>query len=740
MTLIQIHRFKKGLSVFVIGVLFPAACLHAQGRKVMGGHVHPLARQQNDRGPVDSSMKLSHLSVFLKKSPAQQADLDRLLENVQDIASPLYHQWLTPKQYADRFGAPPDHIDRITRWLESNGFSIVQVARGRDFIVFSGTTSQLEAALQTPIHRYAVDGEQHYANAAAPSVPDDLYPLIAGFRGLHDFRAKPLRLRSPFPPVKVSATKLRSHFRTSDYPGLNILAPDDIAAIYNINALYQAGVDGSGQTLAIVGTTDIDMSDIESFRDEFNLPFKNPRTILVPGSDYPGFDEGAMGEADLDLEWAGAVARNATIYYVYASDPFTSAFYVIDEALAPVLSFSFGICELHVSPDDMALLESEAQKAALEGITWLVSSGDSGASACEDQNGGFTSAITRLNPSVPASLPHVTGVGGSELNEGSGRYWSNSPGRNGGSALGYIPEAAWNDEDYIARNNASGFASSGGGASWFFSKPAWQTGPGVPNDGARDVPDVALTASGVHDPYALITAGSFVPTGGTSAAAPAFAGIVTLLNQYLTTTGAQRVPGLGDINPMLYGLAQNAPAAFHDITTGSNIVPCVIHSTQDCTTGSMGYRAGPGYDLVTGLGSVDAYNLALDWRGATSKSARLAITQFTTTTTAKVGGAFNLSLTIANEGVIDTGAFQTRIYFTTNGDVSTANGFVVNCDVKGIRAGASSTCSGTVNLGAAIAPGTYLMLAVADVNKSVAQTDRSAGFAMASTGPVTVTR
>ena len=439
-------------------------------------------------------------------------------------------------------------------------------------------------------------------------------------------------------------------FSDSGNPALNILAPDDLATIYNINALYKSGADGAGQAIAIAGSSDIDMGDIESFRSVFGLPFNDPLKILVPGSDDPGFNDDAMGEADLDLEWSGAVARNATLYYVYSSDAFASAFYAIDQALAPVLSVSFGFCELHATQNDAAMLMAEAEKAAAEGITWIAASGDAGAAACEDQNAAPVSAITRMNPNLPASLPYVTGVGGSEFNEGFRAYSSNTLGPNGGSALGYIPEAGWTDEQYIADKNLNGFASSGGGASWLFSKPDWQSGPGVPNDNARDVPDVAVTASWWHDAYVLSTNGSFIPNGGTSAAAPVFAGIASLINQYLNKMGAQRYNGLGVINPTLYSLAGNAPTGFHDITTGSNIVPCVLRSTQDCTTGSMGYRAGPGYDLVTGLGSVDAYTLALNWRNAISKTALLTVTQFTASTSARAGGPFNISLRVANTG------------------------------------------------------------------------------------------
>ena len=149
-------------------------------------------------------------------------------------------------------------------------------------------------------------------------------------------------------------------------------------------------------------------------------------------------------------------------------------------------------------------------------------------------------------------------------------------------------------------------------SSLFFPQPQWQTAAGVSDKNARAVPDVALTAA-FHDGYTIITNGSAAPVSGTSAASPVFAGIVALLNQY------ERSNGQGNINPNLYRLARAQTNVFHDITTGNNIVPCVI-GTPDCTTGSFGYYAGPGYDLVTGLGSVDAYNLVTEWNVATPQS------------------------------------------------------------------------------------------------------------------------
>ena len=209
---------------------------------------------------------------------------------------------------------------------------------------------------------------------------------------------------------------------------------------------------------------------------------------------------------------------------------------------------------------------------------------------------------------LPASVPEVTGVGGTTFSEGIGGYWASSNGEYGYSALSYIPEVGWNDTSSVGHLSASG-----GGMSTLYKRPAWQTAPGVQALNVRFVPDVSMSASEQHDPYLVVEGGTVLEIGGTSAATPVFAGIMLLLNQYLGTNG------LGNINPELYSLASTASGVFHDITSGSNLVPCVA-GTNGCIGGYLGYAAGPGYDMVTGLGSVDAYNLALAWRGAAQPS------------------------------------------------------------------------------------------------------------------------
>ena len=699
---------RYSVPALMLATTLSVGVLSAQPRRPAPSSLSPLAQARFDRGPAAAETQMSNMTILLGRTPEQQAALDQLLADQQNPKSPRYRQWLTPEQFAERFGAAQADVEKVAEWLRASGFNVSHVARGRDYISFEGSAGQVETALRARIRRYEVNGKLHYANDAEPALPASIAGMVAGVRGLDDFHPKPHNLVAPGAVPQVS---LRG------FPNLNLLVPDDLATIYNVNPLYQAGIDGSGQTIAVVGQSDIDLADIRTFRSVFGLPANDPQKILVPGNRNPGRNDAEL-EADLDLEWAGAIARQATILYVFGQDAFSAAAFATDQALAPVVSISFGLCEANASPALASALRREAQKASALGITWLAASGDSGAADCENQGGSASAATSPLSVDLPASVPEVTGVGGTELNEGSGSFFARQLGPNFGSALSYVPEVAWNDEAVVR----TGFAASGGGASTFFEKPSWQVGLGVPADGVRSVPDVALTASGVHDPYIVRTQGQFVPVGGTSAAAPSFAGTIALLNQYFVSTGVVAQPGLGNINPMLYSLAQTSPAAFHDITTGSNIVPCVNGSSSDCTGGTMGFTAGTGYDQVTGLGSVDAAALALAWQAQLSTAARLVVMQFTASTTVRVGGALSLSWTVANQGGADSGAFQTRVYFTANGQISTALGNFIFCDVEGLAAGASATCSGTVNLDARVTAGTYQLLAVAGDSTALAST------------------
>ena len=553
---------------------------------VLKGNVHPKARAENDRGALDVSTRISGVKLVLGQTDRQAADLDLLLEAQRDPSSADYQNWLSPEEYAERFGVSENDLAGLTSWVRSQGLAVEQVARARNWITFSATAGQIAAIFRTELHRYDVGGEKHFANASEPSIPASLAGIVVTVRGLDDFRPKPQR----------ATINVNPEFNVSN--GSHFLAPDDLTMIYDIQALYKAGFDGTGQKLAIAGQTDINIADIRAFRSQFNLPVKDPQLVLAGAE--PGLSPDDQIEATLDLEWSGAVARNATIVYVYSQNVFESLQYAIDQNLAPVVSVSYGGCEIG-SPTSYRTL---AQQANAQGITWMNASGDSGAAGCD---GGEKVATHSPAVTFPADIPEVTAVGGTELNDTGGSFWNSKNGVNLGSALSYIPERAWNDTSL-----GYGLASGGGGASSIYAKPWWQTGPGVPNDQARDVPDVSLTASGAHDSYLIYANGGLMSVGGTSASSPSFAGIVTILNQYLVAKGRLTKPGLGNMNPSLYSLAQNTTGLFHDITEGDNIVPCTA-GVKGCVAGSYGYKAGPGYDLATGLGSVDAYSLVTKW-------------------------------------------------------------------------------------------------------------------------------
>jgi uncharacterized protein (TIGR03437 family) len=317
---------------------------------------------------------------------------------------------------------------------------------------------------------------------------------------------------------------------------------------------------------------------------------------------------GQQEEISLDLEIAGGIAPNASLIYVYAGNALAAVQYAIDQNYAPVISYSYALCEAQITAQGVtgAVLERLAQMGNAMGITWVASSGDQGAAAC-DNAPGTSGASNGLAVNIPASIPEVTAVGGTTFNDVGGGYWSATNSVSGASAKSYIPEATWNDFTITHLLTASG-----GGASALYAKPAWQTGPGVPNDGARDVPDVSFAASPNHDGYLMVQEGVSTIVGGTSASTPVFAGMLTLLNQYLVAAGLQKTAGLGNVNPTLYRIARSSGNVMHDVTSGDNVVACALN-TPNCTGGEIGWAAGTGYDLATGLGSVDLTNLAKQW-------------------------------------------------------------------------------------------------------------------------------
>ena len=586
--------------------------------------------------------------MVFKRTAAQEAALEELLSGQQDPSSGTYHKWLTPEQYADQFGLGKSDVASVTSWLQAQGFTVNRVARGRTQVWFGGPVSRIETVFRTEMHRYMVDGELHFANGTEMAVPAALANVVLGFHNLDDFHPKP-RVRTR----KLSAEEVKAHF-TSSISGNHFMAPDDFATIYDVGPLYSAGFDGTGQKLVVVGQSQISPADIDAFRTAANLPARtsaNFQQVLVPNSGTSVVKtQGDTDESSLDLEWAAGVAKGVTEIFVYTGNNanfnvFNSLQYSVDQKLAPVISMSYGNCEQNLGIF-VQTMQLTAQQANAQGQTIIAATGDSGAADCDAA--GSTSAKLGLAVDVPAAVPEVTGIGGSQFSAdvaSPATYWNSTNNGNGGSAIKYIPETSWND--------SVGVSAGGGGVSTKFAKPSWQTGTGVPADGKRDVPDVALNASPNHDGYLLCSAGSCVNgfrdstnglnvAGGTSFGAPGFAGMVAIVNQATASNGQ------GNLNPTLYSLASSHPTAFHDVTTGTNDVPCTSGTPSCPTSGTLqfGFNAGTGYDLVTGLGSVDAFNLVNVWPGVVTVPSYFMSSNPNSITVSKAGQGGSTTVTI----------------------------------------------------------------------------------------------
>ena len=335
------------------------------------GNVHAWARPQDDIGLADPGRTLNHISIDFKPDRDQQAELDKLLADLQDPSSPGFHAWLTPEQFGDRFGLSPGDLAGVVAWLRNAGFQVTATAAARNWVAFDGTVATVQRAFHTQIHEYRAGGETHFANSSEPSVPAAIAPLVTMIAGLNDFHLRPaarrIQVNGNAPPEYTNGTT-------------HILMPDDYAIIYDIRALYNGGWDGTGQKLVILGETDIALSDIASFRSASGLPAIQLQQILVPGVPDPGHVSDPEAEADLDLEWAGAVARNATIVYVYAPNVMESAQYALSPPKGtalpgPVVSMSFGGCEAQ-NGAVLPAWESLVSQANAQGVTLIVSSGD----------------------------------------------------------------------------------------------------------------------------------------------------------------------------------------------------------------------------------------------------------------------------------------------------------------------------------------------------------------------------
>lgn len=597
---------------------------------------------------------LRGLVLTLERTPERQAAFESLLVAQQDPASPEYRHWLTPAEIGDRFGASAHDIDAVSGWLRSQGLDVEHVSASRTRIRFGGPAERVAAAFATQL-QYRGDGKRRrVATTTAPSVPAALAGAIVGVVG---FDGATFRPQHRIGGVRARGDRLPQPKASScDASGCDYsVFPADFARIYGTE---QVTSDGSGESIAIVARQRVNPADVGNFQARAALPDRPVQVIVPPGAVDPGDPATGCGgvgqpgcdddsdplldqfEATLDVQLAGAAAPGATIKLIVADDSdtnsgvFDAAAYVVDTTPLPatVMSISFGSCEDDNGAGIVHAIEGLFTQAAMEGISVFVSSGDSGAADCawhtEAPPAGQTASINAL-----CSSAAVTCVGGTQFADTANpdAYWSRTSRAVDGyrSALGYIPEGAWNEA--LADDGTPQLAATGGGYSKFVARPYWQQAPGAPSGNWRMTPDVSLNAAR-HDGYFTCMAAfgascassggsfSYLVASGTSAAAPGMAGIAARLNQ---RTGTAQ----GNLNPHLYAIARTTANAFHDVTPASSGVSCNVNVPSLCNNstpgptglagGLAGYPVTIGYDLATGLGSPNVPNLFAAWDSAT---------------------------------------------------------------------------------------------------------------------------
>ena len=599
---------------------------------------------------------------------------------------------MTAEEIGTRFGPAEQDIETVTQWLASHGLQVNAVYKNGLTVDVSGTAGQVHDTFHTEIHQYSVNGRQHVANASDPMVPAALAPVVSGFVSLHNFLPKP-GLIKPKRNFSFPCTGCPDGF---DGVELYNEAPADLATIYNVTPLYKARkpITGKGQTVVVLEDTDINPADVATFRKSFGLSaYAGTFKQIHPGAGCtdPGTNS-AEGEAALDAEWAGGVAPDAAVELASCADTLTNfgGFIAAQNLLdspkpPPIMSLSYIECEAGNGPSGNAYVNSLWEQAAGEGVSIFVAAGDGAAAGCDDfDTAAYATAGIAANGL--ASTPYDVATGGTDfadtfLNNNS-TYWSATNSGTGKSAKSYVPEIPWNDSCgsnvlayYYGYENLVSFCNStlgsnfldivgGSGApSIVYPKPSWQQGMyGVPNDGARDLPDVSLFASNLFWSHAILfcmsdsaqggapcdysnpTDALFNSGGGTSFTAPQLASIQALINQ--KAGGPQ-----GNPDPIYYKLAKlefgtntdsdknhlsqcdaskgnqiASSCIFHDVTVGNNVVPCYgpvnCYGSTGTTYGVLStsdkkdfeaYPTTKGWDFATGLGSLNVTNLVNYW-------------------------------------------------------------------------------------------------------------------------------
>jgi len=566
------------VAVIVVGVgAFSISYIaHARNEQnvPISGQTVPLLKSASYVGTASAQQQLD-LSIGLKLR--NQQELDSLLSAIYNPESSLYHHFLTPQQFGAEFAPTAAQQQQVIDYLRGQGIAVSHVASNGLFLDARASVATVQTAFGVKINNYKIGPRQFYANANAPSVPSQLVSLILSIGGMdNSVKLRPLNSG----PTLKSVNKHAAH-------ALKPLAgygPTDLLGAYDANPLHQASIQGSGQTVAVFELDGFQQSDITTYAKNNNLGTPNVTTQLVDGATTAA-GAGAI-EVELDIEVVDAMAPQAAqIVYIGlnttqgVNDTYNK---IVTDNKTQVMTTSWGECETQSGNSELQALDNIFKQGSAQGMTMFAASGDSGAYDCNDTN---------LAVDSPAGDPYITGVGGTNLQTSNGTYGS---------------ESVWSDPTDTQRSPEG--SGGGGGISSLFKQPTWQTGPGVSNqysNGNREVPDVSADADPQtgYNIYCTVTAAGCPTTGsvvvgGTSAAAPLWAGSLALINGYLQKQGKDRA---GFASPLFYSLASSKQqyAPFHDVTSGNNLY----------------YPATAGYDEASGLGSPDIYNIARDLAG-----------------------------------------------------------------------------------------------------------------------------
>ena len=353
---------------------------------LLTGHVAPAVHHAQDHGRVAPNMPFQHVLLELKRSPEQQAALDKAMDDLHDPASKRFHQWMTAEEFGAAFGATDAQIEQVSDFLLSHGMQVEGTNEGRTFLSFSGVASSLEAAFHTEIHSLNVHGVGHISNISEPSIPVALGKLIAGV-SMSDFKPHPLvsgarSVRRDVVTKKlVQAGKASSDF-TLPYEGfeLEVVAPGDFATIYNLLPVWNAGNRVAGQTVAVVEDSLIKASDVATFRKAFGLSqYAGTFVQGMPAGALPCRNPGANAseeEAALDAEWAGATAPDAAVVRAACADTRTefggllATMNLLSQKNPPsTISMSYGECEPKIGTVQINQFTQIFAQAVAEGVT-----------------------------------------------------------------------------------------------------------------------------------------------------------------------------------------------------------------------------------------------------------------------------------------------------------------------------------------------------------------------------------